>query len=54
MFADSAGITTPMVPTDDAGHILAIYRELVENFREEAETPPPHWSIDDAINLGPN
>jgi len=33
MFADGAGTTTKMVPTDDGGHIPAIYGEFVEGFQ---------------------
>jgi len=42
-----------MVPTDDGGHIPAIYGELVEAFSKDAETLAPHRSIDHAINLEP-
>jgi hypothetical protein len=42
-----------MVPTDDGGHILAIYGEFVELFNKEAETLTPHRSIDHAIVLEP-
>jgi len=54
MFADVAGTTTKMVPTDDEGHIPAIYRDFVEDFsKAKAETLPPHWSIDHAIDSEP-
>jgi len=42
-----------MVPTDDGGHIPAIYGEFVEVFSKEAETLAPHRSIDHAIDLEP-
>jgi hypothetical protein len=42
-----------MVPTDDGGHIPAIYREFVEVFSKEAETLAPHQSIDHAIDFEP-
>jgi hypothetical protein len=42
-----------MVPTDDGGHIPAIYGEFVEGFSKEAETLAPHRSIDHAIDLEP-
>jgi hypothetical protein len=52
--ADRAGTTTKMVPTDDAGHILATYGEFMEVFsNENAETLPPHRSTDLAIDLEP-
>jgi len=45
---------TKMVPTDDGGHIPATYGEFVEVFsKEKAETLPPHWSTDHAIDLEP-
>jgi hypothetical protein len=54
MFADGAGTTTKIVPIDDGGHILAIYRDFVEVFRKaKAETLPAHRSIDHAIDLEP-
>ena len=54
MFADGAGTTTKMVPTDDGGHIPAIYGDFVDVFRKtKAETLPPHRSTDDAIDLEP-
>jgi hypothetical protein len=40
-----------MVPTDDGGHIPAIYREFVEVFSKELETLAPHQSIDHGIDL---
>jgi hypothetical protein len=41
-----------MVPTDDGRHILATYGEVVEVVRKDkAETLPPHWAIDHAIDL---
>jgi hypothetical protein len=44
-----------MVPTDDAGHIPATYREFVEVFStDKAETLPPHRSTDHAIDLEPS
>jgi len=43
-----------MVPTDDGGHIPAIYGEFVEVFsKTKAETLPPHRSTDHAIDLEP-
>jgi len=43
-----------MVPTDDGGHIPAIYGEFVEVFsKDKAETLPPHRSTDHAIDLEP-
>jgi hypothetical protein len=32
-FADEAGTTTKMVPTDNGGHIPVIYGEFVEGFQ---------------------
>jgi hypothetical protein len=53
--ADGAGTTTKMVPTDDGGHIPAIYREFVEVFsKDKVETLPAHRSIDHAIALEPS
>jgi hypothetical protein len=51
MFANGAGTTTKIVPTDDGGHIPAIYGEFVEVFNKEAETVAPHLSFDHAIDL---
>jgi hypothetical protein len=52
MFADGAGTTTKMVPTDNGGLIPAIYGDFVEAFsKAKAETLPPHRSI--AIDLEP-
>jgi hypothetical protein len=43
---------TTMVPTDDGGHIPAMYGEFVEVFsKAKAETLPSHQSI--AIDLEP-
>jgi len=43
-----------MLPTDDGGHIPAIYGELVEVFsKPKAETLPRHRSTDHAIDLQP-
>ena len=43
-----------MVPTDDGGHILAIYRDFIEVFsKPQAETLPQHQSADYAIDLEP-
>ena len=42
-----------MVPTQDGGHIPAIYGECVEVLGKEAETLVPHRSIDHAIDLEP-
>jgi hypothetical protein len=43
-----------MVPIDDGEHILATYGEFVEVYRKEtAQTLPPHWSTDRAIDLEP-
>jgi len=43
-----------MVPTDNAGHIPAIYGEFIAVFSKEAETLPPHRSIDYVMNLEPS
>jgi len=40
-----------MVPTDDGGHIPAIYGDFVEVFSKEPETLAPHRLIDHAIDL---
>jgi hypothetical protein len=54
MIAHGAGRMTKMVPTDDGGHLLAIYREFLQVFiKTKAETLPPHRSTDHAINLEP-
>jgi len=54
-FADGAGTTTKMVPTDDGGHIVAIYGDFVEVFsKTKAETLPPHRWIDHAIASEPS
>jgi len=54
MCADGGGTTTLMVPTDDGGHIPAIYGEFVEVFsQDQVETLPPHRSTDHAIDLEP-
>ena len=43
-----------MVPTDDGGHIPAIYGDFVEvNSKAKTEAHPPHRSIDHAIDLEP-
>jgi len=43
-----------MVPTDDGGHIEAIYGDFVDGFsKTKAETLPPHQSTDHAIDLEP-
>jgi len=53
-FADGAGTTTKIVPIDDGGLILAIYRDLVEVFSKvKAEALPLHQSIEHAIDLEP-
>ena len=42
-FADGAGTTTKMVPTDGGGHIVATYGQSMEVFSQgEVETLPPH------------
>jgi hypothetical protein len=42
------------VPTDDGGHIPAIYGEFMEDFRKaKPETLPPHRSTDHAVDLEP-
>jgi len=42
MFADGVVTITKMVPTDNGGHILAIYGNFVGVFNiTEAETLPP-------------
>jgi len=54
MFADGAGTSTKMVPIDDGGHILTIHGDFVEVIsKAKAETLPPHWSIDHAIDVQP-
>jgi hypothetical protein len=41
-----------MLPTDDGGHIPAIYGDLMQVFSNaKAETLPPHRLIDHAIDL---
>jgi len=53
-FADGAGTTTKMVPTDYGGHIPALYGDFVEVLSKYmAETLPPHQSTDHAIDLEP-
>jgi len=43
-----------MVPTDDGGHILAIYGDFMEVFsKAKAETLSPHPPIEHAIDLEP-
>jgi hypothetical protein len=43
-----------MVPTDDGGHIPAIYGDFVEVLsKTKVETLPPHRSADHAISLEP-
>jgi len=43
-----------IVPIDDGGLILAIYRDFVEVFsKAKAEILPTHRSIDHAIDLEP-
>jgi hypothetical protein len=43
-----------MVPTDDGGHIPAIYREFVEVIsKDQAEKLPPQRSTNHAIDLDP-
>ena len=39
------------MPTDDGGHIPALYGEFVAVFTNEPETLVPHRSIDHAIDL---
>jgi hypothetical protein len=53
MFADGAGTTTKMVPTDDGGHIPAIHGDFVEVFSNEAKTLPQDRSIVHAIDSEP-
>jgi len=54
-FADGAGTTTKMVPTDDGGHNPAIYRDFVQVFsNDKAKTLPPHRSTNQAIELEPS
>jgi len=51
MFADGAGTTTMMVPTDNGG-LIQRYTVISWRFsKAKAETLPPHRSI--AINLEP-
>jgi len=53
-FADGAGTTTKMVPTDNGGHIPALYGDLMGVFsKDKAETLPPYRSTDHAIDLEP-
>jgi len=55
MFADGAGTATHTVPTNDVGHIPAIYGEFVEVFSKgKAETLPPHRVTDPAIDWQPS
>jgi hypothetical protein len=50
-FADGAGTTTRIVPTDDAG-LIQRHMEISWRFsKAKAETLSPHWSI--PINLEP-
>jgi len=42
-----------MVPTEDGGHIQAIYGDPVEVFSKEVQILVKHRSIDHAINLAP-
>jgi len=52
MCPDGASTTTKTVPTDDGGHIPAIYGDFLEVFiYGKAETLPPHRSTDHAIDL---
>jgi len=45
-------MTTKMVPTEDGGHIPAMYRDFVEVFsKAKPDTLPPHRSIDNAIDF---
>jgi len=54
MFADASCTRTKMVLTEDGGHILAIYGELLEVFsKARAETFPPCRSPNHAIDLKP-
>ena len=53
-FADGAGTMTKIVPTDDGGHIPAIYGELIEVVsKAKAVTVLLHWSTDHAIDVEP-
>jgi hypothetical protein len=50
--ADSTSIMTPIIPKDNGGHILAVYRDFQEGFANgKPETLAPHHSVDHAINL---
>jgi hypothetical protein len=43
-----------MVPSDDGGHVPAIYGDFVEVFsKTKTETLPPHRSTDHAIDFEP-
>jgi len=54
MFADEAGTTTKMVPTNVGGHIPAIYSNFVEVIsKAKMEALPPHRSIDHAPTWSP-
>jgi hypothetical protein len=54
MFADGVGATTKMGPTDDGGHIPAIYGDFVEVVsKTKVEQLPQHRSTDHAIDLEP-
>jgi hypothetical protein len=54
MLSDAVGTTTKTVPTEDRGHILAIYGDFVEvSSKPMVETLLPHWSTDRAIDLEP-
>jgi hypothetical protein len=44
-----------MLPTEDRGHIPAMYGEFVEVCpKDKAETLLPHWSTNHAIDLQPS
>jgi len=54
-FAEVAGTMAKMVPSDNGGHIPAIYGDDVEDFsKAKVETLPPHRSTDHAIDLEPS
>jgi hypothetical protein len=49
------GAGTPMMPTDNGGHILAKYGDFVEVFsKAKVETLLPHWSNCHTIDFKPS
>jgi len=51
MFADRVGTMPKMVPTQNRGHILAIYGEFSEGVGNEAEKLLPHRVFEHAIDF---